>query len=102
VFLMSSHCNTLFLTKAASSRCYESCPLVDVRDMGLSISVGQTGVVRSSVTCDRVTQSARDIVVGHVGMAVTMVTFCEHVRAVMSLWTCDNSESISQKKNVGT
>jgi hypothetical protein len=41
--------------------------------------VGQTGVVTSSVTRDRLTQSARDIVVGH-GLAVTMVTFGERDR----------------------
>jgi len=45
--------------------------------------VGQTGVVTSSVTGDRLTQSARDTVVGH-GLAVTMVTFGERDRVVMS------------------
>jgi hypothetical protein len=56
---------------------------VDVRSVRLIICVGQTGVVTSSVTRDRLTQSARDIVVGQ-GLAVTMVTFGECDGVVMS------------------
>ena len=57
--------------------------VTDARSVWLSICVGQTGVVTSSVNRDRLTQSARDIVIGH-GLAVTMVTFGERDRVVMS------------------
>jgi hypothetical protein len=73
--------------------------VVDVRSVLLSICVGQTGVVISSVTRDRLTHSFREIVVGHVGLAVTIVTFGERNRGVMSQWTCGNSESNHLKKN---
>ena len=52
--------------------------MVDVRSVRLSICVGQPGVVTSSVTRDRLTQSARDTVVGH-GLAVAMVTLASAI-----------------------
>lgn len=73
---------------------------VDVHSVRMSVCVGRTGIVTSSVTRDRVTQSARDIVVDHAGLTVTMVTFVERDRVVMSQWTGGSSESIIKKKSV--
>lgn len=73
---------------------------VDVRSVRMSVCVGRTGIVTSSVTHDRVTQSARDIVVDHVGLTVAMVTFVERYRVVKSQWMGGSSESIIKKKSV--